>query len=314
MRRILLSILVIGVLLLIACAAPTYTLSTSVSPSGAGSVSPSGGQYEPGIQVTLIATPASDYTFDYWDGDASGSSATVTIIMDSDKSVIAHFSIVDIASPVISEVSVSEITETIATIAWVTNEPATSQVEYGTTGAYGSTSRLDQALVVSHSVTLSNLEPNTVYHYRAKSRDSSNNLAISADYSFTTLFLPNAKDKDRYATILRLTDSKGNCEFHSQYNGRQPTYTGSDVYRPVNVGDTITIRVDVYNEIAPPVLYEFIGEGFPNIEQRDNEVTFEVTDKLQTVHLRVFVKNSDEQYRAPYYDDMIQIFYNIESS
>ena len=69
----------------------TYTLITRVDPAGAGSISPSGGQYEPGMQVTLIATPASDYTFDYWEGSASGTSPTITIIVDSDKSVIAHF-------------------------------------------------------------------------------------------------------------------------------------------------------------------------------------------------------------------------------
>jgi len=186
MKRILIPILVIGVLLLSACGAPTYTLSTSVSPSGAGSVSPSDGQYEEGTQVTLTATSASGYTFDYWNGDASGSSATITFIMDSDKSVIAHFSIVDIASPVISGVSVSEITETIATIAWVTNEPATSQVEYGTTDAYGSTTSLDEELTTSHTVSLSGLEPNTTYHFRVKPKDEAGNEALSGDYTFAT--------------------------------------------------------------------------------------------------------------------------------
>jgi uncharacterized repeat protein (TIGR02543 family) len=69
----------------------TYTLTTSISPSGAGSVSPSGGEYESGVQVTLTASPASSYTFDYWEGSASGTSPTVTITMNSDKSLIAHF-------------------------------------------------------------------------------------------------------------------------------------------------------------------------------------------------------------------------------
>ena len=99
MKRILLSILAIGILLLSSCGTPaaeppapaTYTLSVSVNPLGAGSVSPSDGQYEEGARVTLTATPAGDYAFDYWDGDASGSSANTTIIMDSDKSIIAHF-------------------------------------------------------------------------------------------------------------------------------------------------------------------------------------------------------------------------------
>jgi hypothetical protein len=135
MKRILLPILVIGILLLGACGAPTtvpeaeapptlplaeeptpitYTLSVSVNPSGAGSVSPSGGQYEQGVQVTLTATPSSTYEygdwrdslgltrtkhaiFDRWSGDASGSSTTITIVMDSNKEIIAHFAIVPIA-------------------------------------------------------------------------------------------------------------------------------------------------------------------------------------------------------------------------
>jgi len=71
----------------------TYTLTTNISPSGAGSVSPSSGEYESGLQITLNATPASGYTFDYWDGAASGSSSTVTITMDSNKVITAHFTV-----------------------------------------------------------------------------------------------------------------------------------------------------------------------------------------------------------------------------
>jgi hypothetical protein len=76
---------------------PTYTLSVSVSPSGAGSVSPSGGEYESGEQVTLNATPASDYTFDYWDYATSGFTSTnpITITMNSNKTITAHFKVVE---------------------------------------------------------------------------------------------------------------------------------------------------------------------------------------------------------------------------
>jgi len=72
---------------------PTYTLSVSVNPPQAGSVSPSGGECESGLQITLTATPASGYTFDYWDGAASGSSNTVTITMNSNKTITAHFKV-----------------------------------------------------------------------------------------------------------------------------------------------------------------------------------------------------------------------------
>jgi competence protein ComEC len=70
---------------------PTYTLSISVDPPQAGSVYPSGGEYKSGLQITLTATSASGYTFDYWNGAASGSSNTVTITMNSNKTIIAHF-------------------------------------------------------------------------------------------------------------------------------------------------------------------------------------------------------------------------------
>lgn len=72
---------------------PIYTLSIGVSPSGAGSVSPSGGGYIWGAQVTLTASSASGYTFDYWSGGASGTTPTVTITMDSPKSITANFKI-----------------------------------------------------------------------------------------------------------------------------------------------------------------------------------------------------------------------------
>jgi hypothetical protein len=69
----------------------THTLTINISPLGTGSVFPSSGEYESGVQVTLTASPASGYTFEYWSGSVSGTTSTITITMDSDKSVTAHF-------------------------------------------------------------------------------------------------------------------------------------------------------------------------------------------------------------------------------
>jgi len=72
-----------------------YTLTINVSPSGAGSVSPSSGEYESNAQVTLTASPASGYFFDYWSGDVSAiadvNAAATTITMNSDYSITANF-------------------------------------------------------------------------------------------------------------------------------------------------------------------------------------------------------------------------------
>jgi phosphodiesterase/alkaline phosphatase D-like protein len=92
----------------------------------------------------------------------------------------------DTTPPVISVVTATSITATGVTITWTTNEPATSQVECGTTTSYGSSSTLDSTLVTSHSVTLEGLSPGTTYHYKVKSKDALGNEAVSADSTFTT--------------------------------------------------------------------------------------------------------------------------------
>jgi hypothetical protein len=93
---------------------------------------------------------------------------------------------VDKTPPAISAVSASSITDTSTVITWTTDELATSQVEYGLTTSYGSTTTLDTTLVTSHSVSLSELSAGTPYHYRVKSNDASGNEAASGDYTFTT--------------------------------------------------------------------------------------------------------------------------------
>lgn len=97
MKGLLLSILATGILVLTGCGEvtpiqpTTYALNVSVSPLGAGSVSPANGEYEEGTEITVIAAPASGHTFDYWDSDSSGSLTTTTVIMDSNKNITAYF-------------------------------------------------------------------------------------------------------------------------------------------------------------------------------------------------------------------------------
>ena len=93
-------------------------------------------------------------------------------------------------APVISNVASSGITSSGATITWSTNEPADSQVEYGLTTRYGSSTLLDSSLVTVHSVRLSGLSVNNTYHYRVKSKDVAGNLAISGDTIFTPVPFP----------------------------------------------------------------------------------------------------------------------------
>ncbi len=77
-----------------------------------------------------------------------------------------------------------------AVVRWTTNEPATSQVEYGLTAAYGSQTAEDAALTVEHTVYLTGLSGGAQYHFRVKSDDSAGNAGASADLVFTTASAP----------------------------------------------------------------------------------------------------------------------------
>src|SRR5207247_1122333 len=62
---------------------------------------------------------------------------------------------VDNEPPLLSSVASTNLSSSAATITWATDEPSDSQVEYGTTSAYGQVSTLGSARVSSHRGGLS---------------------------------------------------------------------------------------------------------------------------------------------------------------
>ncbi len=93
----------------------------------------------------------------------------------------------DTTAPSIANVSAENVTETTAIIIWTTDEPATSQVEYGKTTAHDLTTPLDSGLVTSHIVSITELESDSTYLFSVKSKDLAGNEAVSGDYTFTTI-------------------------------------------------------------------------------------------------------------------------------
>lgn len=92
----------------------------------------------------------------------------------------------DVSPPQIGEVRTENVSTSSADIAWSTDEGATTQIDYGTTTSYGSTSVLDPSITNQHLVQLTGLTEETVYHYRVRSKDPSGNETVSGDYSFQT--------------------------------------------------------------------------------------------------------------------------------
>ena len=73
--------------------ATTYQLMVSVEPASGGTVAiiPPGEMYSVGTEISLTAIPAPGFSFSRWSGAATGTLATATIVMDANKSVVAHF-------------------------------------------------------------------------------------------------------------------------------------------------------------------------------------------------------------------------------
>jgi uncharacterized repeat protein (TIGR02543 family) len=71
----------------------TVTHNLTICINGQGNINPSEGIYEypRGTQVTINVSAISGWGFDHWSGDATGTSHTIVITMDSDKSVTAYF-------------------------------------------------------------------------------------------------------------------------------------------------------------------------------------------------------------------------------
>jgi hypothetical protein len=96
----------------------------------------------------------------------------------------------DSTPPGISAEDAGTPTQTAATITWTTDEAADSQVEYGPTASYGSSTTLNVTLATSHSEGIAGLTASTTYHYRVKSRDAAGNLATGSDHTFVTAAIP----------------------------------------------------------------------------------------------------------------------------
>ncbi len=93
------------------------------------------------------------------------------------------------AGPSITGVFTSGISSNSAFVSWATNTASTSYVQYGPSGYTASTAP-NASMVMQHSVALSGLAASTLYHFRAASQDSSGNLGVSSDFTFTTAAPP----------------------------------------------------------------------------------------------------------------------------
>ncbi len=106
--------------------------------------------------------------------------------------VLRTLGIPDATPPKITKVNVANIisstTMASASISWVTDEPSSSQVAYGTSATHGSLQPdpADTNLSVYHEIELYGLPLQTTIHYKVISKDSAGNETSSPDATFVT--------------------------------------------------------------------------------------------------------------------------------
>ncbi len=133
--------------------------------------------------------------------------------MTADRTVTATFSL-DNQPPIIDTIQVS-VSPTTATISWVTNEPATSRVDYGTTPVHDQFVE-DPTLRTQHSLVLNNLTPGLEYHFSVTSVDVDTMSTSSPDDTFMTpSALPGSFLSDDFLTPSRSTPACGRSSIPS---------------------------------------------------------------------------------------------------
>lgn len=164
----------------------------------------------------------------------------------------------DATPPVLSNIQSKQIGANTVAIAWTTNEPSSSKVEYGLDTNYGLTAE-ESLKGTGHSVTLRSafLQPNGLYHYRVTSVDASGNTVHSTDFVFTTrsvLYAITVKGSDgkplpRARVTLNgqtaYTENDGKAFLHSSAGEQALTVS----YNEINMSKTVTIAPDKSEQI-----------------------------------------------------------------
>ncbi|MHB1051029.1 MAG: phospholipase D-like domain-containing protein [Bacteroidota bacterium] len=166
------------------------------------------------------------------------------------------------------------ITPTGINLQWTTDVAGTSKIEYGTSTAYGLQIE-DTNKVTNHSLTLSGLQPATVYHLRFVSENSLG-VTVSSDYIVST-----ASQNSTGAINVYFSKSV------------DTTLARGENARVVNLATQLTGRINAATYSIDAALYSFSGTVGANI------ATALIDAKNRGVKVRV-VGEKDNQTTAPW--------------
>jgi len=137
--------------------------------------------------------------------EATSDTQTLTTATDTRPPLISNLKIEGSTTPLTGETS-SVVAQLI--VSWNTDEPATSQIEFGegTGTTYSQKTQQDSNLTYNHMVIVSSLTPSKVYHLRALSKDEVGNETSSID---TVTITPKATASAFDLVITNLQEAFG---------------------------------------------------------------------------------------------------------
>ncbi len=237
----------------------TGTLQVDVTGAGSVDADPAGASHECGTEVTLTAQPDAGQVFEGWSGALTGTDTPATLTIAGPQTTVgATFSDAAPAPapPVISGVQ-ADPGHDAATITFSTDIAASGEVEFGTDTNYGLGTETSPA-GTSHTVQLTDLAPETTYHYRV-SASAAGETATGVDRTFTTDAAPapappvisgvQADPGHDAATITFSTDiaASGEVEFGTDTNYGLGTETS-----PAGTSHTVQLT-----DLAPETTYHY---------------------------------------------------------
>lgn len=97
----------------------------------------------------------------------------------------------DTTPPIITNVTITRITDNSATIKWDTCEMADSLVKYGKVSRIYTQSKSNPLVITNHTITLEGLSPGATYYFVVNSTDRSDNFVESSEHNFITTGMRN---------------------------------------------------------------------------------------------------------------------------
>ncbi len=193
--------------------------------------------------------------------------------------------VADTTPPVISAITVTNVSVNAATINWTTNEASSSFVDYGETTNYFFTASKGD-LVTSHSIALDSrfLKAGTTYHFLVRSLDGSGNQVKAADQTFTTI---------GYDITLTITDTSGNpvgnstVTLHSDTKTAMTDKKGVVTFKNVTAGEHVVLVTIGDQELASTIVVKDAGVKQVTAKDSSGKVTSTLKTEPQQFNVKI---------------------------